>query len=441
MSTLFRRTASDERPTGDQPPPRVPDRSGQSPAVERIVAERLVRIEFQPIVDLATGEVVAYEALTRGPAGSPLESPAALFASAAAAGLASELDTIAHVTAFRFALDADLHPSTSIFINAHPGSVGRQIPADLAPTVLRAYGRLRVFLDISEKAMATDPAATLSAIERARASGWGISLDNVGLTAESLALMPFARPDVVKIDVSLLHAQAHAHAPRILSAVTAHSHRTGATTLATGVETEEHRTTARALGATYAQGYLFGRPGALPSRAHAPVHPVPLIATLPPVAPTDTPFQLATADHPAIPATRVVLEALAAELEQRAALDPDPPVVLACLPEARLMSGGPLAFLQVLARSASYAGVLCGELPRHPPAGVHVVELGADEALRGEWTMIVLGPHYSALLTAREQGPAGGPAYRLSYDRSLVVRAARVLIQRITGAALPPLDA
>jgi len=276
--------------------------------------------------------------------------------------------------------------------------------------------------------MGTDPAATLSAIERARASGWGISLDNVGLTADSPALMPFARPDVVKIDVSLLHERAHAHAPRILGAVTAHSQRTGATTLAAGVETEAHRATARALGATFAQGYLFGRPGTLPAKAHTPVSPVPLIATLPPGEPGDTPFLLATADHRPFPATPVVLEALAADLEQRAALDPDPPVVLACLPEARLMSGGPMAFLQVLARSASYAGVLCGEPPRHPPAGVNMVELAPDDPLRSEWTMIVIGPHYSAMLTAR----GDCSAYRLTYDRSLVVRAARILVQRIT---------
>ncbi|HET9516124.1 MAG TPA: EAL domain-containing protein [Actinoplanes sp.] len=439
MATLFKRTTGDDSEQPDRVPqastPATTQASAPATTIEEVVARRQIRIEFQPIVDVASGEVVAYEALTRGPAGTPLESPAALFARAQDAGLGGELDTIAHATAFRLALEADLHPSTSIFINAHPDSVGRQIPADLASSVVRAQGRLRVFLDISEKAMGTDPAATLSAIRRARASGWGISLDNVGLTADSLALMPFAGPDIVKIDVSLLHEHAHAHAPRILGAVTAHSHRTGATTLAAGVETDDHRRTARALGATFAQGYHFGRPGPLPSRAHAPVNPIPLIATQPSIADDDTPFQLAAAQYDPVPATRVVLEALAAELEQRAVLDPDPPVVLACLPEARLMSGGPLAFLQVLARSASYVGALCGEPPHHPLAAVHLVELGADDPLRNEQTIIVLGPHYSALLTARNGGTAeGGSAYRLVYDRNLVVRAARVLIERITSA-------
>ena len=53
-----------------------------SPLVElfhRIVDERDVRVAFQPVVDLRSGEVVALEALARGPAGSELESPHELF--------------------------------------------------------------------------------------------------------------------------------------------------------------------------------------------------------------------------------------------------------------------------------------------------------------------------------------------------------------------------
>jgi EAL domain-containing protein (putative c-di-GMP-specific phosphodiesterase class I) len=405
-----------------------------APEIRDVVARRLVRVEFQPIVHLATGEVVAYEALARGPAGTALESPARLFAAADEAGLTWELDTVAHTRAFQLALEANLHPSTSVFINAHPASVGRQIPPDLAPIVMRAYGRLRVLTDISEKAISADPSATLAAIERARAAGWGVSLDNVGLTADSLALMPFAHPDVVKIDVGLLHERAHPHAPRIMGAVTAHAARTGASTLATHIESDDQRLTARALGATFGQGYLFGRPGPLPPRPHTPANPIPLIGAMPPVSPGDTPFLLAGAERPALRATPIVLEALAADLEQRAVLDPDPPVVLAGLPQARLMSGGPLAFLQVVARSASFVGLLCAELlDAHPPAGVHLARLAPDDPLCQEWTMILLGPHYSALLTARIAGPDGELQYALAYDRALVVRAARVLLQRITG--------
>ena len=55
-------------------------------AVRRLIADDDLRVIFQPIVDIDASTVVGYEALARGPAGSPLESPGALFAAARAAG-------------------------------------------------------------------------------------------------------------------------------------------------------------------------------------------------------------------------------------------------------------------------------------------------------------------------------------------------------------------
>jgi EAL domain-containing protein (putative c-di-GMP-specific phosphodiesterase class I) len=433
MATVFRR---EPRPD----PPEVTEAEAPigraAPSMEQIISRGLITVDFQPILHLDSRQVVGYEALTRGPAGTGLERPGALFAAAEDAGVAWELDTVARAAAFRAVLDANLHPSMSLFVNANPASVGMRVPPDLVHTVVEAFSRLRVYLDISERAMGINPAATLIGIEKARATGWGISLDNVGLTADSLALMPFARPDVIKLDVSLLHGEGHPRAPRVMGAVTAHAERSGAVTLAAGIESIGHLRTARALGATYGQGYMLGLPGPIGGRGRTgslrggPTHVIPLIDAPPPVDARDTPFRLASAAHPPVPATAVVVEALAADLEQRAALDQDPPVFLACLPQARLMSGGPLAFLQVIARSASYAAALCAEPPRHPPAGAHIVALAEDDPLRAEWTTVVIGPHFSALLTAREDD--GGTRYRLTYDRVTVVRAARTLLQRIT---------
>jgi EAL domain-containing protein (putative c-di-GMP-specific phosphodiesterase class I) len=428
MVTLFNRESRHAEPV-DTASRSVP----VTPGIDRVVTERLVQPLFQPIVHLDSTEVVAYEALTRGPADTALERPDALFAAARAAGLAWELDTIARIAAFRAVLDAHLHPSVSVFVNADPSSVGAPVPSDLVPTMAEALMRLRVFLDVSEQALGTSPAATLVGIERARAANWGISLDNVGLTADSLALMPFARPDVVKVDVSLLHGDGHHRAPRVLGAVTAHRERTGAVTLAAGIESREHLRTARALGATYGQGYLFGRPEPMARRTrHAPVHPLPLIRTLPPAAADETPFQVATDSGPAAPAARAVVEALAADLEQRAVLEQDPPVFLACLPDQRLMSGGPLAYLQVVGRGASFAGAVCGDPPLHPVPGAHIQALASDDPLRSEWTTILIGPHQAVLLTARGAEADRSLAYRLTYDRAVVVRAARILMQRIT---------
>src|SRR5438477_12647422 len=80
----------------------------------------LVTPVFQPIVDL-TGvchEVVAVEALARGPADSPLETPAALFLQARKGGVVAQLDRLC----IEAALDAAqmLPPHLDIFLNVHP---------------------------------------------------------------------------------------------------------------------------------------------------------------------------------------------------------------------------------------------------------------------------------------------------------------------------------
>ena len=53
----------------------------------RLLSQRDLRIEFQPIVHLLSGAVVGYEALVRGPRGSALASPESLLAAANRTGL------------------------------------------------------------------------------------------------------------------------------------------------------------------------------------------------------------------------------------------------------------------------------------------------------------------------------------------------------------------
>jgi EAL domain-containing protein (putative c-di-GMP-specific phosphodiesterase class I) len=55
----------------------------------RVLDERAVQPVFQPLIDLDNRHVVGYEALARGPMGSALETPAALFGAAWRAGRAA----------------------------------------------------------------------------------------------------------------------------------------------------------------------------------------------------------------------------------------------------------------------------------------------------------------------------------------------------------------
>ena len=94
------------------------------PGIRDVIRRHLVRTVFQPIVELGTA-VVGYEALSRGPAGSALESTGALFGAASAAGLRTDLDWVCRGSALRAALAADV-PSNRAARPGRPGADRRR---------------------------------------------------------------------------------------------------------------------------------------------------------------------------------------------------------------------------------------------------------------------------------------------------------------------------
>ena len=87
-------------------------------------------------------------------------------------------------------------------------------------------------------------------------------------------MMPLVHPDVIKLDLSLIQASPDIAIARTINGVLAEVERTGAIILAEGIETREHANSALAMGATIAQGWLFGRPR--PLGDHWPRKPRPI---------------------------------------------------------------------------------------------------------------------------------------------------------------------
>lgn len=119
---------------------------------------------------------------------------------------------------------------------------------DLVQMAESTEGRIRVVLEITERALATRPAELLRTVSRVRDLGWGVALDDVGAEAASLAFMSLLRPDVVKLDMSLVQGRPDHASAEIMGAVNAYAERTGALVLAEGVEDEGHLRRALGLG-------------------------------------------------------------------------------------------------------------------------------------------------------------------------------------------------
>lgn len=208
--------------------------------LDAVLATRAVQPEFQPIVDLSTDETVAYEALARGPIGSPLRCPAPLFAAARAAGRVRELDHLCQVRALETASASGLPGPFGLFVNVEPAATTLlDLPPELS-VALRARG-VRLVAELTERALVDDLANLLRFAERARSAGWSIALDDVGANVDSLALMPFLCPEFVKLDLRLVQRRPDATVAETMTAVTAYAEQCDASVVAEGIESEAGR--------------------------------------------------------------------------------------------------------------------------------------------------------------------------------------------------------
>jgi len=393
-----------------------------------------VRSVYQPVVDLRTDDVVAYEALARGPAGGRLESPAALFALARSRDAEADLDFECQVAALDGALERGLPASIPLFVNAEPAWLQEPWPEPLRQRCVRAQKRLQVVIEITERALVADPAGLFAAVRRIREAGWGVALDDVGAEPASLALMPFIDPDVIKLDLRLIQNDTTAEIATIINAVNAQAERSGAIVLAEGIETEEHRERALAMGATLGQGWLLGRPGPLPAQYQIPVHDL-AFARSHHVAPA-TPFAMIRLRRPIRTASKRMLLAMSLHLERHALAASAAPVLLSGFQDAAHFTPATAIRYEALARRCAFVAALGTGMSATAALGVRCADLAVDDRLAGEWVVVVVGPHFSGALIAKDLGDTGPDRERrfevaVTYDRDLVLDAARSLFERI----------
>ncbi|TFV86106.1 EAL domain-containing protein [Blastococcus sp. CT_GayMR16] len=409
-------------------------------ALEAALQPGGVHSVFQPIIELDTGRVVAYEALARGPEG-PLQRPDLLFAAAREAGRLAELDEICRAAAFRGAVAQGLLSPLTVFVNVEPEVLDTAPLDDLLAIAEGAPHDLRIVMEITERALAARPAELLRTVERVRALGWGIAVDDVGADSMSLAFLPLLAPDVIKLDLRLVQERPGPAIAEIMNAVNAHAERTGAVVLAEGIETAEHLATARALGATLGQGWLFGRPG--PGVAPGLVPGELALPGAGASGPADaSPFGCLPTTVPLRRSAKALLIELSKQLEREAMRLGDTAVVAATFQEARHFTPSTTQRYRDLVERTGFVCALGEGLPVEPLPGLRGADLRPDDVVRGEWDVVVLGPHFSAALLARDLGDDGPDLertfeYALTYDRATVVRAAHALLSRVAPRLAP----
>ncbi len=153
-------------------------------------------VVFQPIVDLASAAVAGYEALARFPGTA---APDVWFAAAADAGLGAELEALAISRAL--AALPDLPPNTFLTVNVSPHLLGSApvTEAFAGPATLR-----RVVVELTEHTPVDDLGALRAQTAALRARGALIAIDDAGSGYSGLQQLAELRPQLVKLDRSLV---------------------------------------------------------------------------------------------------------------------------------------------------------------------------------------------------------------------------------------------
>jgi len=214
---------------------------------------------FQPIVDIESHQVFAFEALVRGRSNQPANS---VFASLEPSNLHA-FDRAARLQAVKLA--ASLGLDAGLSLNFLPQSL-ETFPDAITSTIdaVKAAGLSedRIYLEVTEGELIRDLAGFSESINRYRSSGVHLVIDDFGAGHSGLNMLADFQPDVIKIDMYLVR-DIDSRGPRqaIIRAVMQVCLELGIEVIAEGVETEAEFRWFKRAGVKLFQGYLFGRPG------------------------------------------------------------------------------------------------------------------------------------------------------------------------------------
>ncbi|MFP5364507.1 MAG: putative bifunctional diguanylate cyclase/phosphodiesterase [Thermoleophilia bacterium] len=222
-----------------------------------------LRVHYQPIIDLETGDTVGTEALVRWahPARGLLQ-PDDFLAVAEETGLIRELgqwvlaQAIGQTVEWQRRYDRPLQ----IAVNVSPRQLADADFPDRAAEIAEATGvhQGSLHLEIGEEALMEDAVTSSACLTRLREQGVGLVVDRFGSGYASLSHLDRLAPDGVKVDRSFTRGVgSDERRNAIVSAVIQMSQALGVTLVAEGVETDSQREHLRQMGCGRAQGHLW----------------------------------------------------------------------------------------------------------------------------------------------------------------------------------------
>ena len=248
------------------------DRARETFAMEtrlrRAIERRELRLMYQPICDLASGRVIAFESLARWQDETGAMIPPDTFIPVAEdSGLILPLgrwaieEALATLAAWDERWGGDCGAAMAVNVSAI--QLQREQMPPIVQTALEANGLegRRLKLEITESALIADPDRIARALHALKALGVTIAMDDFGTGYSNLAHLQMLPIDMLKIDRSFVTGMlTDRDKVAIVRAILSLAQALGMSTVAEGIETPELGQTLAALGCVCGQGYAFSRP-------------------------------------------------------------------------------------------------------------------------------------------------------------------------------------
>ncbi|MTH53868.1 EAL domain-containing protein [Bacillus mangrovi] len=234
-------------------------------SMREIIQKQEIRLLAQPIIELESNTIQAWEILTRGPAGTRLENPLQLFSIARQTGMVYDLEMLILEKTLHLVIESGT--KEEIYINFTPLTLGNK---RFVPSVKKALNRhpsvdpAKIILEITERDSIEGMAFFKDNIQALRGLGIRIAVDDTGAGYSSLHTISEVMPDIIKIDRSVIeNIDTNRVKESMLKGLLLIARETGSLVVAEGIEKKEEADVLARNRVDLAQGYFYAKPGLL----------------------------------------------------------------------------------------------------------------------------------------------------------------------------------
>jgi diguanylate cyclase (GGDEF)-like protein len=230
--------------------------------LNKILEDKSITTLYQPIVNLKNGEVLGYEALSRGPLNSPLFSPDKLFKTAEDCNLLWDLEQLCRTKALEnsYSLEKDKF----LFLNVDPLIMkDPKFKQGFTKEFLQKHNIVpeSIIFEITERTSISDYKGFKNVINNYVDQGYKIAIDDIGSGYSGLTTLAEVRPHYIKIDMELIRdIDKDNFKQALIKTFVTLAENTNMKLIAEGIETKDELRTLIGLNVYAGQGFFLQKP-------------------------------------------------------------------------------------------------------------------------------------------------------------------------------------